>query len=55
MTEDGEFRFEWDEHKARINPGKHQGVTFQEASTVWGDGFAEFRSDPDHSSGEDGR
>jgi uncharacterized protein len=30
------YRFEWDEHKARSNRGKH-GITFDEASSVFDD------------------
>jgi len=31
-----DFRFEWDESKAQQNTEKH-GVSFEEASTVFGD------------------
>ena len=38
------FRFEWDEHKARLNRGKH-GVTFDEASSVFDDLLAKIFDD----------
>ena len=40
--------FEWDARKARINAQQH-GVSFQEASTVFGDTLAATFRDPDHS------
>lgn len=40
--------FEWDSEKAASNLGKH-GVSFQEASTVFGDPLATTVVDPDHS------
>jgi uncharacterized DUF497 family protein len=43
--------FEWDTKKAAANARKH-GVSFQEASTVFGDPLAYTFSDPDHSEGE---
>ena len=45
------YRFEWDRVKARSNVLKH-GVTFDEASTVFGDPLALLMADPDHSIGE---
>ena len=45
------MRFEWDEKKERANRKKH-GVSFQEATTVFGDPFAATIPDPDHSRGE---
>lgn len=44
--------FEWDESKAAANIRKH-GVTFWEATEVFGDELSSFVSDPDHSHGED--
>ncbi|MBK5964501.1 hypothetical protein CCR95_10490 [Thiocystis minor] len=43
--------FEWDEKKARANQAKH-GVTFIEATEVFGDEHASSVSDPEHSSDE---
>ena len=40
--------FEWDSEKARVNERKH-GVTFFEASEVFGDEHASAMPDPDHS------
>ena len=42
------MEFEWDPRKARSNLRKH-GVSFGEASTVFGDPLATFYEDPDHS------
>ena len=44
--------FEWDESKADANKTKH-GVTFWEATEVFGDELSSFVSDPDHSHEED--
>ena len=46
------LEFEWDEAKARKNIKKH-GVSFGEASTVFGDPLARTIPDPLHSEGED--
>jgi hypothetical protein len=43
--------FEWDPEKARQNEAKH-GVSFPEASTVFGDPLSITVPDPDHSIGE---
>lgn len=43
--------FEWDPGKAMPNPRKHN-VSFDEASTVFGDPLAITFHDPDHSLGE---
>jgi uncharacterized DUF497 family protein len=40
--------FEWDSRKARSNLSKH-GVSFEIASTAFGDDFSLTISDPDHS------
>ena len=45
------YIFEWDSAKALANAGRH-GVTFDEASTVFGDPLALLMADPDHSEGE---
>ncbi|MBI2951776.1 BrnT family toxin, partial [bacterium] len=46
------LRFIWDPEKAEVNFRKH-GVTFDEASTVFGDPLAGIRDDPDHSESEE--
>lgn len=43
-----DLEFEWDSPKAVANERKH-GVTFAEASTVFGDPLASAFADPDHS------
>ncbi len=43
--------FEWDTNKAQLNAGKH-GVTFEEASEVFGDALSITVPDPDHSEDE---
>lgn len=45
------YRFEWDPVKAVANARKH-GVTFEEATTVFGDPLSMNMADPDHSLGE---
>ena len=45
------MKFEWDAAKERANLEKH-GVSFAEASTVFGDPLAATIPDPDHSEGE---
>lgn len=45
------FVFEWDPAKADSNLRKH-GVSFEEASTVWGDPLALIMPDADHSGSE---
>ena len=42
------MQFEWDPAKAEDNEAKH-GVTFQEASTAFGDPLSMVFDDPDHS------
>ena len=42
------MRFEWDENKAARNLIKH-GVSFEEATTVFGDSLSDTFDDPDHS------
>jgi uncharacterized protein len=44
-------RFVWDPKKAASNSRKH-GISFEEASTVFGDYLAVTGADPDHSVGE---
>jgi len=46
------MRFAWDEAKAGENQSK-QGVSFDEASTVFADENARLKHDPDHSEEED--
>ncbi len=46
------MQFEWDPKKAASNFAKH-GVSFDEASTVFGDPLATTRPDPDHSANEE--
>jgi uncharacterized DUF497 family protein len=45
------MNFEWDPKKAAANFQKHT-VTFQEASTIFGDPLAIAFEDPDHSTEE---
>ena len=45
------MEFEWDPTKAATNKLKH-GVSFAEATTVFGDPLAITFADPDHSEGE---
>ena len=44
--------FEWDESKAKSNLAKH-GVSFEDASTVFGDPLSLTILDPAHSQAED--
>ena len=46
------MRFSWDLSKDLLNQRDH-GITFQEATTVFGDSLAVTVSDPDHSIGEE--
>jgi uncharacterized DUF497 family protein len=46
------IRFAWDEAKAAENRRKH-GVSFEEGTTVFADGNARMKHDPDHSQKED--
>lgn len=46
------YRFEWDPAKARSNLREHT-VSFDEASTVFGDPLSLLMPDPDHSQGEE--
>jgi uncharacterized DUF497 family protein len=45
-------QFAWDPAKAESNLAKH-GVSFEEATSVFGDPLATTTSDPDHSTGEE--
>ena len=47
-----EYIFEWDAEKAKSNQRKH-GVTFDEASTAFGDPLALLMRDADHSLDEE--
>jgi len=46
------MQFSWDPDKDRLNQRDH-GVSFREASTVFGDLLAVTVADPDHSIGEE--
>jgi len=46
------MRFAWDENKAGRNLIKH-GVSFEEATTVFGDPLSDTFPDPDHSLDEE--
>jgi uncharacterized DUF497 family protein len=46
------LQFEWDSRKTQVNKRKH-GITFEEASTVFGDALSLTIPDPAHSIGED--
>jgi uncharacterized DUF497 family protein len=46
------LRFEWDRKKAQANSRKH-GITFEEASTIFGDPLSITIADPAHSIGQD--
>jgi hypothetical protein len=46
------YTFEWDPEKADANLQKH-AVSFDEASTVFGDPFSLLMPDPDHSADEE--
>ena len=46
------LEFEWDLKKEKINQRKH-GVSFEEATTVFGEPLATTILDPDHSEGEE--
>jgi uncharacterized protein len=45
-------RFEWDDEKARVNPARHDGVTFEDAARVFDDLFAISREDRREAYGE---
>lgn len=45
------YVFEWDPVKADVNARKH-GITFDEATTAFGDALAMLMLDPDHSVGD---
>ncbi len=47
-----DLRFEWDEHKNKINQAKH-GISFLEAKTVFYDEEALLIDDPEHSETEE--
>jgi hypothetical protein len=46
------MKFEWDPEKAEANASRH-GVSFEEASTAFGDPLSSTIADPDHSNDED--
>lgn len=43
------MKFDWDDNKAALNETWHDGVTFQEATTVFDDPYFVVLSDDDHS------
>lgn len=45
------MQFEWDGEKAHTNVNKH-GISFNEATTIFGDPLAVTIDDPDHSQDE---
>ena len=45
------MKFEWDANKERANIDKH-GISFADATAVFGDPLAATIPDPDHSEGE---
>ena len=45
------MRFEWNSTKAQLNFSKH-GISFEEASTIFGDPLSITSPDPDHSEEE---
>jgi len=45
------MQFEWDSSKAQLNISKHE-ISFEEASTIFGDPLSLTISDPDHSQDE---
>lgn len=47
------LEFEWDPAKAEANPKNHEGVSFEEASTVFADPLSVTIPDPDHSQEEE--
>ncbi|MCK5719067.1 MAG: BrnT family toxin [Thiomargarita sp.] len=47
------LNFIWDENKNIANQKKHDGVSFDEAKTVFLDELARLILDPDHSHGEE--
>jgi len=46
------YEFDWDPRKAQSNVRKH-GITFEEASTAFGDPLSLLMPDPDHSLDEE--
>lgn len=48
-----EIKFEWNENKAESNTKKHDGITFEEAMSVFDDENAILFDDPEHSQDED--
>ena len=47
--------FSWDDDKATANPGKHDGVTFEEASRVFADPNRVEQFDAEHSDAREDR
>lgn len=46
------MKYDWDDNKAARNISKHDGVAFQEATTVFDDPYFVVLTDDDHSFGE---
>lgn len=47
-----ELTFVWDDKKELANRAKHDGISFDEAKTVFYDEYARLIFDPDHSNDE---
>ena len=47
------IKFVWDKRKDSANQKKHDGVSFDEAKTIFYDEYARLIHDPDHSEDED--
>jgi uncharacterized DUF497 family protein len=48
-----ELTFVWDDKKELANRAKHDGISFDEAKTVFYDEYARLIFDPDHSNDEE--
>ena len=48
-----DLTFAWDSDKDLLNQAKHDGVSFEEAKTVFSDDHARLLHDPAHSEDED--
>jgi uncharacterized DUF497 family protein len=47
------MKYEWDENKNLKNIKDHEGISFEEAQTVWADLMAQEYYDEEHSTAED--
>ena len=43
------MKFDWDENKSQLNIGNHEGISFDDATKVFGDIWAIDENDSDHS------